>query len=143
MQLESLEECYVFVSRLDTHYGPACFSEDLSNRKLALLGAALAELAFASRLAVTRGEYNEVVFSKNGGTISRAEFLQDFGRSTRPNGITQAVRYCLNTPETLGNIRAEQLREYAQNILEPSVPRPDKFYLLLTLVGGYEITSPS
>lgn len=142
VRLQNLQERYVFVSRLDTHCGPACFSEALSNRKLILLGTTLAKLALATSFVITGGAYDEVFFSKNGSVISRAEFLQDFGRSMRPIGITEAVRYCLNTSETPGNTRAEQLREYAQNILEPSVLSPKRLCLQLTLVAEFEITSP-
>ena len=119
VRLQSLQERYVFVSKLDNHCGPACFSEDLSSRKLTLLGIALAELALATSLVVTAGADDEVVFSRNGRIISRAEFLQNLGRSSRPIGITEAVKYCLNTSETSENIRAERLQEYAENILEP------------------------
>lgn len=129
VRLQSLQERYVFVSRLDTHCGPACFSEDLSSRKLTLLGIALAELALATSLVVTAGAHDEVVFSMNGRIISRAEFLQNLRRSTRPIGITEAVKYCLNTSDTSENIRAERLQEYAENILEPSVSCPNKFCL--------------
>lgn len=120
IQLQNLEERYVFASKLDTHSGPPCFGEDLSNRKLVLLGIALAELALATSLTVSKGD-KEVIFSKNDKKISRAEILQELRRSKGPTGITEAVRYCLNTSETPADFRAERLREYAEKILEPSV----------------------
>lgn len=127
IQLQNLQERYVFVSELDTHSGPACFGEDLSNRKLVLLGTTLAELAFATSLTVSGGD-EEVIFTKNDKNVSRAEILQDLRRLRRPIGITEAVRYCLNTSETPGDIRAERLREYAENILEPSVSCTSKLF---------------
>lgn len=142
MQPQSLQERYVFVSELDTHSGPACFGEDLRNRKLVLLGTALAELALETSLTVSGGD-EEVIFSKNDKRLSRAEILQDVLRLRGPIGITEAVRYCLNTSETPGDIRAERLREYAENILEPSVSCTSKLFLQLTLALAFEITSPS
>lgn len=142
VQLQSSQERYVFVSKLDTHSGPVCFDEDLSNRKLVLLGTALAELALATSLTVS-GEKEEIFFTKNDKKLSRAEILQDLRRLRGPIGITEAVRYCLNTSETPGDIRAERLREYAENILEPSVSCTSKLFLKLTLFLAFEITSPS
>ena len=141
IQLQNLEERYVFVSKLDTHSGP-CFDEDLSERKLVLLGIALAELALATSLTVSNGN-QEIIFSKNDKIISRAEILQDLRRSKGRIGITEAVGYCLNTSEAPGDIRAERLREYAENILEPSVFCTSELFLRLTLVSAFEITSSS
>lgn len=126
MQLQSSQERYVFVTNLDTHSGRACFGEDLSNRKLVLLGTALAELALATSLTAEKDD--EVVFWKNDKRMSRAELLQHLERSRRRMGITEAVRYCLNTSETSGNIRPERLQEYVLKILEPSVSSATKSF---------------
>ncbi|MCJ1428316.1 hypothetical protein MMC29_006225 [Sticta canariensis] len=142
IQLQNSEERYVFVSRLDTHSGPPCFGEDLSDRKLVSLGIALAELALATSLTVSKGN-EEVIFFKNDKKISRAEILQDLKRSNGRLGITEAVQYCLNTSEMPGDIRAERLLEYAENILEPSVSCTSKLLLQLTLVSAFEINSPA
>ena len=142
VQLQSLQERYVFVSRLDAHCGPACFSEDLINRKLFLLGTALAELVLASNLVFSGTTDDQIVFSMDDRTISRAEFLQDLGRSARPLGIVEAVRNCFNNSDSSGNIRAERLREYARNILEPSVSLMFGMALpQLTLTLEFEVTS--
>ena len=111
---------HVLQSSCSRHTEPPCFDADIAedSNKLFLLGRMLAELASAKPLGIVRSQTGQLLFVKDGKTVTKEEVLQDLRRVGKI-GILEAIRYCLLTEDQGPHERAEKLRKHAQNIIPP------------------------